>query len=94
MNSKDYRYQLESRKLTKKVMQQTSGISYSMWEELEAYPPNTDLVDLVLGGENVTIPPQSRTYFELSLHQKPPKTASKRRPKQTSGFPRVNPRFQ
>ena len=31
------------------VMQQTNGINYTITDQLEQYPPNTDLVDILLG---------------------------------------------
>ena len=33
----------------RKVMQQTTGIHYTITDQLEQYPPNTDLVDILLG---------------------------------------------
>ena len=32
----------------KKKMSETKGINYSFYEELEAYPPNTDILDVLI----------------------------------------------
>ena len=51
-NNKEYRYQLESKKLT--GHQHSCGYHYTPAEyfrdSLESYPPNTDLCDLALDG--------------------------------------------
>ena len=44
----DYRYQLETPKLTGRRQQKTTCLQYTISDLLEQYPANTDLADLLL----------------------------------------------
>ena len=48
------------------VMQQTTGIHYSIANQLELYPPNTDLVDILLGESEI------ENYEKYGQNESPP----------------------